>query len=184
MQHWQGTVLICQPELCFGMNILQPLTIHTSIQIRPLVATRKLIQMYVLQAQSALPRPLGRRFSSRANHCYSLPVNRSCTQVVTFPYGRRSFCSGTVPEGKAEGGLSKRRKRPKPAKQIRKWALCMFPLGVVQLVSPLCLSEGLFVLIDSSLDACAGGRWFIQLWMLARFTWFTCVVVWGSTTTG
>lgn len=67
-------VLICQQELCSGMNILQPLTIHTSIQIRSLVATRKLIQMYVLQAQSALPRPLGQRFSSRANHCYSLPV--------------------------------------------------------------------------------------------------------------
>lgn len=28
--------------------------------------------------------------------------NRSCTQVVTFLYGRLSFCSGTAPEGKAE----------------------------------------------------------------------------------
>lgn len=89
--------------------------------------------------------------------------NRSSTQVVTFLYGRRSFCSGTVPDGKAEGGLSKRRESLKPAKQIRKWALCMFPLGVVQLGSPLCLSEGLFVLFDSGLDAFAGGRWFIQL---------------------
>lgn len=34
----------------------------------------------------------------------------------------------------------------------------MFPLGVVQLVSPLCLSEGLFVLFDSGLDAFDGGR--------------------------
>lgn len=106
--------------------------------------------------------------------------NCSCTQVVTFLYGRRSFCSGAAPEGKAEGGLSKQRESLKPAKQIRKWALCTFPLGVVQLVSPLWPSEGLFVLFDSGLDAFAGGRWFIQLWMLA---WAACVVVWGCMTT-
>lgn len=29
--------------------------------------------------------------------------NHSYTQVVTFLYGKRSFCSGTTPEGKAEG---------------------------------------------------------------------------------
>lgn len=101
-QQWRGPVLICRQALHSGMNSLQPMTIHTSIQFRPSVATRKPIQMYVLQAQSALPRPPGRRFSSRASHCYSLPVNRSCTQVVTFLYGRRSLCSGTAPEGKAE----------------------------------------------------------------------------------
>lgn len=56
--------------------------------------------------------------------------------------------------GKAEADYQS----PKAAKQIRKRALCMFPLGVVQLVSPLGLSEGLFVLSDSGLDAFAGGR--------------------------
>lgn len=29
--------------------------------------------------------------------------NHSCTQVLTFLHGRRSFCSGTAPEGKLEG---------------------------------------------------------------------------------
>lgn len=47
-QHWRVMVLICQRQLRTRMNILQLLTIHTSIQIRPLETTRKLIQMYVL----------------------------------------------------------------------------------------------------------------------------------------
>jgi len=71
------------------------------------VATRKLIQMHVLQAQSALPPPLllstGIEVFKPCQPLLFPSSNRSCTQVVTFPYGRRSFCSGTVPEGKAEG---------------------------------------------------------------------------------
>lgn len=63
-QHWRVTVLIFRRELRSGRNILQLLTIHTSIQIRPLVTTRKLIQMYVPQAQSALPNLWGPGFQA------------------------------------------------------------------------------------------------------------------------
>lgn len=155
------------------------MTIHTSIQFRPLVATRKLIQMYVLQAQSAPPHPPGRRFSSRASHCYSLPVNRSCTQVVTFLYGRRSLCSGTTPEGKPEvdyqSGEGVRNLQNKLGSEP-----CACSLWEWFSWFLLCLSEGLFVLFDSGLDSFGGGRWFIQLWMLA---WAACVVVWACLTT-
>lgn len=85
-------------------------------------------------AQSALPGPLGPRFSSRASHCYSLPVTTlyaSCNLPIwpALPLlWQRS---------RGEGGseLSKWGEGLKPAKQIRKWALRMFPLGVVRLVT-------------------------------------------------
>lgn len=94
----EATVLICRRELCSGMSILQPLTIHASIQIRPLVATRKLIQMYVLQAQSALLQSIGTEVFKLCQPLLFSSSNRSCTQVVTFLYGRRSLCSGKAPE--------------------------------------------------------------------------------------
>lgn len=94
----EATVLICRRELCSGMSILQPLTIHASIQIRPLVATRKLIQMYVLQAQSALLQSTGTEVFKLCQPLLFSSSNRSSTQVVTFLYGRRSLCSGKAPE--------------------------------------------------------------------------------------
>lgn len=132
-QHWQVTVLIFLRELRSGRNILQLLTIHTSIQIRPLVTTRKLIQMYAPLAQSALPSPLGPRFSSLASHCYSLPVitvYASCNLPIwpALPL----LWHRSRGEGRSE--LSKWGEGLEPAKQIRKWALRMFPLGVVRLV--------------------------------------------------
>lgn len=102
-----GSALICQRARRSGMNSLQPLTIHTSAQIRPLVATRKLFQMYVLQAQSALTPPrlppaTGTEVFKPCQPLLLSSSNRSCTQVVTFLYGRRSLGAGRRPEGKAE----------------------------------------------------------------------------------
>lgn len=180
MQHWQGAVLICQQELCSGMNILQPLTIHTSIQIRPFSGHQETNPDVCVAGPVSTPPSTGTEVFKPCQPLLFSSSNLSCTQVVTFLYGRLSFCSGTAPEGKAEGTIKAARESPRPAKQIRKWALYAFPLGVVQLVSPLSLSEGLFVLFDSALDACAGGRWFIQLRMLARAA---CAVMWGCITT-
>lgn len=115
-------------------------------------------------------------------HCQPLlfsSSNHSCTQVLTFLYGRRSFCSGMDPEVKAEGdyqssytawNLQNKLGSEPSACSLWEWFSWFL----------LCLSEGLFVLFDSGLDAFAGGRWFIQLWMLARPV---CVVVLGCMTT-
>lgn len=63
---------------------------------------------------------------------------RSRTQVVTFLGGPALplLWHGSREEGRS--GLSKRRESTKPAKHIRKRVLCAFPLGAVQLASPLC----------------------------------------------
>lgn len=105
--------------------------------------------------------------------------NRSCTQVVTFLHGRRSLCSGTTPEGKAEVDYqSGERVRNLQNKLGSEPCACSLWEWFSWFL--LCLSEGLFVLFDSGLDSLAGGRWFIQLWMLA---WVACVVVWACMTT-
>lgn len=105
--------------------------------------------------------------------------NRSCTQVVTFLYGRRSPYSGQAPEGKAEldyqsgewvQNLQNKLGSESCACSLWEWFSWFL----------LCLSEVLFVLSDNSLDSFAGGRWFIQLWMLG---WDVCTVVWALMTT-
>lgn len=132
-RHLRVTALICPRELRSGRSIFQLLTTHTSIQIRPLVTTRKLIQMYALQAQSALPGPLGPRFSSRASHCCSLPVT---TLYASFnlPIWQALALLWHRSRGEGSSELSKWGEGLKPAKQIRKWALRTFPLGVVRRV--------------------------------------------------
>lgn len=104
MQHRRGMVLICQQELCSGTNTLQPLSIHTSIQTRALVATRKLIQMCVAGPVSTPPSTGTMVFKPCQPLLFS-SSNGSCTQEVTFLYGRLPFCSGTAPEGKAKGTI-------------------------------------------------------------------------------
>lgn len=42
--------------------------------------------------------------------------NLSCTQVVTFLYGRLSFCSGRAPEGKAEEDYQSGEREPQTCK--------------------------------------------------------------------
>lgn len=84
-------------------------------------------------AQSALPGPLGPRFSSPASHCYSLPVTTlyaSCNLPI------RQALPLLWHRSRGEGGseLSKWGEGLKPAKLIRKWAPSTFPLGVLRLV--------------------------------------------------
>lgn len=139
-----------------GRSILQLLTIHTSIQIRPLVTTRKLIQMYVLQAQSALPGPSGPRFSSRASHCYSLPAT---TLYASFnlPIWQALALLWHRSRGEGSSELSKWGEGLKPAKQIRKWAPRTFPLGVVRRVW---VKACLFSLIAAWILSLVGGDLF------------------------
>lgn len=149
-------VLIRQQELCSGMNILQPLTIHTSIQIRPLVAIRKLIQMYVLLAHSALPLSTGTEVFKPCQPLLCSSSNRSCTQVVTFLYGSLSCCSGTAPEGKAKGDYqSSQRTQNLQNKLGSELSACSLWEWFSWFLLPV---RGLFVLFDSGLDACIGGR--------------------------
>lgn len=139
------------------MNILQLLTIHTSVQIRPLVVTRKLIQMYCCRRSQHAPiqRDRGLQAVPTIVFIFQLPslyanCNLPILPVVLLPW--HGF------RGEDRRGISKQLEILKSAKQIRKGALCIFPLGEVQLVSSFCLSEGLFVLFDSGLDAFTSGR--------------------------
>lgn len=84
-------------------------------------------------AQSALPGPLGPRFSSRASHCYSLPVT-TLYASCNLPIWQALPLLWLQSRGEGGSELSKWGEGLKPAKQIRKWALRMFPLGVVRLV--------------------------------------------------
>lgn len=107
------------------MNILQPLTIHTSVPIRPLATTRKLIQMYVLSTQSALLRSTGTEVFKPCQPLLFPSSGRACTQVVTFLYaGRRPLLwRGSRADYNCDGRVWK------PAKQIRKWSPARAPSG-------------------------------------------------------
>lgn len=83
--------------------------------------------------------------------------------------------------GRQKGTIKEARESPRPAKQIRKWALYVFPLGVVQLVSPLSckVKACLFFLTVLWMFSLVGGDLF--MWMLACLA---CAVMWGCITTG
>lgn len=120
-----ATVLICRRGFGSGMNILQPLTIHTSVPIRPLATTRKLIQMYAPSTQSALLRSAG---TEVFKPCQPLlfPSSRCArTQVVTFLYGGRRplLWRGSRADYNSDEGVCK------PGKQIRKWSPARAPSG-------------------------------------------------------
>lgn len=99
-QHWRVTVLICQQQLRTGMNTLQLLTIHTSIQIRPLETTRKLIQMYVLGPVSA-PRTAGAQVFKPCQPLLFSSSNHIVRKLQPSYMAGAPLCSGTSPEWKA-----------------------------------------------------------------------------------
>lgn len=107
------------------MNILQPLTIHTSVPIRPLATTRKLIQMYVLSTQSALLRCTGTEVFKPCQPLLLPSSRRACAQVVTFLYGGRRplLWRGSSADYNSDERVWK------PAKQIRKWSPARAPSG-------------------------------------------------------